>query len=155
VVTGFNIADGGDDYIAGQTVPFSTHPPGSTDATATVDVVRGELFSINVDEGGQGYVAAPAVQIIGDGTGAAAHCTMSNGTIQTVVIDAAGTNYTYAYIKFIVAPINENTVASGATAGLSSVTFSAGVVPRPGTLVTFLGSPRILVTSIFPLPLVI
>ena len=63
-------------------------------ATATVSPL-GVVESISVTNPGQGYVARPKVQILGDGAGAEAVCTSvgGDGTIGAIVVTAGGSGY--------------------------------------------------------------
>jgi hypothetical protein len=56
----------------------------------------GGVESISVINPGFNYQYAPTITIQGDGTGAAAHAVIVNGTISNIVIDNAGTDYTSA-----------------------------------------------------------
>lgn len=65
-------------------------------AMATINVTPlGEVESINVTNPGQGYVAIPKVQILGDGAGAQAECisVSPDGTIGPIVVTAPGAGY--------------------------------------------------------------
>ena len=56
-----------------------------------------ESFSI-INPGTQ-YTAVPTVTIVGDGTGAKAHAVVVNGSIQSIIVDAAGVGYTQAVVN--------------------------------------------------------
>lgn len=62
--------------------------------------VPGQISSIRILSGGTGYVSAPTVSIIGDGTGAAATAIVSGGAVVRVQMNndssAMGSGYTYA-----------------------------------------------------------
>jgi hypothetical protein len=60
--------------------------------------------SISVLNPGFGYQSAPTVTILGDGQGATAHAEIAGGTIQNIVIDFAGNNYTTAIASITAAP---------------------------------------------------
>jgi len=63
-------------------------------ATATV-TDQGVLQSIVVTNPGQGYIAAPKIQILGSGAGATAECyTVGNGQIGPIVVTSGGSGYT-------------------------------------------------------------
>lgn len=65
--------------------------------TATGDAVRTVSFitSVNITDGGAGYVSAPAVTISGGGgSGATATATVSGGAVVSITINNAGTGYT-------------------------------------------------------------
>lgn len=65
-------------------------------AMATVNVTPlGVVESIEVTNPGQGYIAIPKVQILGNGAGAEAECisVSGNGTIGPIIVTAGGTGY--------------------------------------------------------------
>ena len=77
----------------------------------------GNLDVINVVDSGSGYDPSNAVvyvTITGDGTGAAATASVSNGEIQDIVVTNSGSNYTYAN-AVITSAIGGNSVLSVAT----------------------------------------
>ena len=52
------------------------------------------VTGIAVTNGGQGYIAPPKVQILGDGSGATAECTsVGNGEIGPIVVTDGGSGY--------------------------------------------------------------
>jgi hypothetical protein len=64
----------------------------------------GDIESINVINGGSGFDPANSIiniAISGDGIGATATATSSNGTITSIVIANQGTNYSYANVSVI------------------------------------------------------
>jgi hypothetical protein len=64
--------------------------PQSTFGVDTIDVLNP----------GFGYTAQPIVTILGDGTGATAHAVLtSSGTINNIVVDTSGNNYTSAIVS--------------------------------------------------------
>ena len=63
-------------------------------AQATAVVVDGVITAINVTNSGQGYVAPPKVQILGDGSGAEAIVTsVGNGQIGAIEVTNGGSGY--------------------------------------------------------------
>jgi hypothetical protein len=63
-------------------------------AQATAVVTNGVVTAINVTNGGQGYVAPPKVQILGDGSGAEAIVTsVGNGQIGAIEVTNGGSGY--------------------------------------------------------------
>ena len=63
-------------------------------AQATAVVTNGVVTAINVTNGGQGYVAPPKVQILGDGAGAEAIVTsVGNGQIGAIEVTNGGSGY--------------------------------------------------------------
>lgn len=65
--------------------------------------------SISVLNPGFGYQSVPTVTILGDGVGATAHAVIAGGSIQSIVVDNAGSGYTSAIATI--------TSASGDTTG--------------------------------------
>jgi autotransporter-associated beta strand protein len=57
------------------------------------DGIKGD---ITVDNGGSGYIGAPAVTFTGDGIGAAGYAVMSGGSVASIVMTSPGYGYTYA-----------------------------------------------------------
>jgi hypothetical protein len=64
-------------------------------ATATATVTpEGVIQSIQVNNAGEGYVAPPKIQILGDGAGATAECyVIGNGQIGPIVVTNGGSGY--------------------------------------------------------------
>ena len=63
--------------------------------------IAGAITSIELDSGGAGYVNAPAITVVGNGSGATAHAYVSGGVIKKIAFDSAsffGSGYTYASI---------------------------------------------------------
>jgi hypothetical protein len=57
-------------------------------------VTNGVVTAITVNNGGQGYVAPPKVQILGDGAGAEAIVTsVGNGQIGAITVTNGGSGY--------------------------------------------------------------
>lgn len=82
------------------------------------------LEDVAISTSGGGYVTAPTLTIVGDGVGANAYAIIVNGKVASVVIDAAGNEYTTATIT-----------ASGG--GGSGATFVASLQGKTGTLRTY------------------
>jgi hypothetical protein len=68
--------------------------------------------TISIVNPGFNYQSTPTINIIGDGTGAAAHAVIVNGSIQSIVIDSSGNNYTQAFAT--VTPQAGDTTGTGA-----------------------------------------
>lgn len=66
------------------------------------NAVPGQVSGVTITSGGSGYVTAPTVTIVGDGTGAQAVATISSGVVTRILMandsDALGSGYTYANI---------------------------------------------------------
>jgi hypothetical protein len=89
----------------------------------------GGVESISVLNPGFGYQYAPTVTILGDGTGATAIATINgNGTIRSITVTNAGTNYTSAIVK--ITPYPGDTTGQ---LGAATVTLTG----RYGTLRTY------------------
>ena len=63
--------------------------------------------TISVLNPGYGYQSAPIITILGDGQGATAHAEIAGGTIQKIVVDTSGNNYTTAIAT--ITPVNGDT----------------------------------------------
>jgi len=61
-------------------------------ASATVSAA-GVVESIQVTNPGAGFVAAPKIQIFGDGAGATAEATISNGQVSSIIVTSGGSGY--------------------------------------------------------------
>lgn len=89
----------------------------------------GGVESISVLNPGYGYQYAPTVTILGDGTGATATATINgNGTLKSINVTNAGTNYTSAIVK--ITPYPGDTTGQ---LGAATVTLTG----RYGTLRTY------------------
>ena len=65
-----------------------------------VPTMTNGVDSITIVNPGTQYTAAPIITILGDGAGATAHSILNtNGSIQSIVIDNAGTGYTSAIVN--------------------------------------------------------
>lgn len=63
-------------------------------AQASVNVVDGVVTSISITNPGMYYVAPPLIQILGDGAGATATCTVNeNGGVSSVTVTNGGSGY--------------------------------------------------------------
>lgn len=68
--------------------------------------VGGEILSIEIDSGGTGYVFAPRIDIVGNGTGGSFTATVDDGRIVDVKVDSAagvilhGSGYDYVELEF-------------------------------------------------------
>jgi hypothetical protein len=73
---------------------FATpNPPGSP-AVAYAFVNEGELTSIQIQNGGSGYLAPPRVDIIGDGSGATAEAIINDtGVVTDIIVTNPGSGY--------------------------------------------------------------
>ena len=65
--------------------------------------VNGRIDTITLTNGGSGYIVAPGVSILGDGTGASATCTINgSGQVDSISIASAGSGYSFAIAQFLV-----------------------------------------------------
>jgi len=62
-------------------------------ATAVAACVNGEIQSITILNGGQGYLAPPNIQILGNGSGATAEAEIENGVVTAINITNPGSGY--------------------------------------------------------------
>jgi len=65
-----------------------------TPATAVPVIVGGEITSYTVTAGGSGFVAPPAVNIIGNGSGAVGTAVIEGGVVVSITPTAVGSGYT-------------------------------------------------------------
>ena len=72
---------------------FATPNPPGVPATAYAVCNNGVVTSIQVVNGGSGYLAPPKINIIGDGAGAVAEAVMSGGTVQSINVINGGSGY--------------------------------------------------------------
>lgn len=99
---------GGDGYIwkylytidASSVTKYLTtnYMPVLRNASVAAAAVQGAIHNIVIDTAGVGYGSAPTITIDGDGSSAAATCTVSGGAIDSVTITNVGSGYTYAKI---------------------------------------------------------
>lgn len=64
-----------------------------TGATANATVINGVVTTINVTNGGNGYIAPPHVSILGDGAGAIAEAEISGNTVSNITVINGGSGY--------------------------------------------------------------
>jgi len=78
-----------DKFLTNTFMPVQTlsSDDGSLQWDVQDNVVDGAIYRIKVTNGGSGYTSAPTVTITGDGTGAAATATVSNGEVTEILID--------------------------------------------------------------------
>lgn len=96
-ITNIRVIDSGSDYDADSPPVMSiTTNDGETGSGArgTV-VVDGSITSIDVTDGGNGYLTVPLVSIVGGGgSGASATAIISQGTVSQILVTSGGTGYT-------------------------------------------------------------
>ena len=88
---------------------FSTPDQPPRLASATPTVVDGVITGITITDSGTGYIAAPNIDIIGEGSGATAEATISNGSVATITVINGGTGYWPAPPTLTTAYISINT----------------------------------------------
>lgn len=93
VILAFNLINAGNYSVVPTLVANNVY--GGTGAGASFTLSMG-LHSINLSNGGSGYVLPPLVTITSslDGSGAAAYAEILNGTVTNVVVSSPGTGYT-------------------------------------------------------------
>lgn len=69
-----------------------------TNATATANIVAGEVASLTVVSGGAGYATAPVVTITGDGTLASFQAVITDGVITSFTQISGGSGYSFANV---------------------------------------------------------
>lgn len=62
--------------------------------------VDGAIHKIKVTSGGTGYVSAPTVTILGDGSGANATAVLSGNSVSSITMNNIGSGYTRAVVSF-------------------------------------------------------
>lgn len=72
---------------------------GSLQWSIQESAIPGTIDCIQVTESGSGYLQAPTVSIIGDGTGATATAILNGDKIERIRIDTRGEGYTYAIVN--------------------------------------------------------
>lgn len=68
------------------------------DANVAANSTLGQIWDIEIEDGGTGYDSAPTLEIEGDGTGATATATISGGVVTGITVTATGQDYTFARI---------------------------------------------------------
>ena len=74
-----------------------------SDLTYTV-ASNGKIVEYKILNGGQNYQLPPLIEITGNGTGAAAHAVIQNGSITEIVIDDFGVGYSEVFAQVTNAP---------------------------------------------------
>jgi hypothetical protein len=74
---------------------FAVPDQPGTPAIATAITEDGVVTSINVLNGGTGYLAPPKINIIGSGAGATAEATISQGVVTGITVTNGGSGYWY------------------------------------------------------------
>lgn len=77
-------------------IPGNPSIPGGGGFVGYCEIAFGQITSIPVSYGGSNYLAAPTLEIIGDGTGAAGIVQMQNGQVVDIVMSQYGSGYTVA-----------------------------------------------------------
>ncbi|MGO8700411.1 MAG: hypothetical protein ACLQVY_22200 [Limisphaerales bacterium] len=78
--------------------------PVPAQAFATAEVVNGFVVGITITSGGSGYVAPPAVTIVGSGSNAAAVAAIGGGIVTNITLTDPGIGYTAATTVEIAQP---------------------------------------------------
>ncbi len=69
-----------------------------SDLTYTVNS-NGKIVAAELLTGGSNYTLPPVVVITGDGTGAAGHAVIENGSVKEIIMDDFGAGYTYVFMR--------------------------------------------------------
>ncbi len=132
------VQDNGTNFSGTGLFEFALLTSSNANQTATAvasSPVSGFITTISVTFGGNGYVTAPAVTIFGgEGSGASATATISNGVVIAVNINPGGngSGYSNAPTVIIAAPPADNTYA---TYWSNDGTSSAGSEPSAAVIV--------------------
>ncbi len=73
-------------------------------ASGTVTVVNGFVVGVILSDAGLGYTNAPAVRIIGAGSGATAIATVANGQVAQIIVTSAGIGYATNTTQMLIDP---------------------------------------------------
>lgn len=73
----------------------------SQQSTVEISAIPGAIHTIKVDSAGFGYTTPPIVQIDGDGSGCIARAILNNGTVEKIIVDSVGSNYTRATVNLV------------------------------------------------------
>lgn len=101
---------------------WSTQPAvayGQADLIATG--AAGEIVSVNITNGGRGYITVPSVSFTGGGSGATATAVLSGGVVSAINVTAPGSGYASGTMT-IAAP------AAAVTATAGTAVLSSGVI---------------------------
>jgi hypothetical protein len=119
-------------------VPVSNTAPNPVDTTKSY----GSLDVINVTAGGSNYNSSNSpviISITGDGVGASANATISNGQVVDVVVSNSGNNYTYANVA----------ITSGQGSGATAVVYTSPIGGHGFNPISELGTRHIMLTTKF------
>lgn len=88
-------------FLTPQYIPikFAVTGDGSAQADVQDSAVEGQIVSYRIIDGGTGYASAPALTVVGDGTGATATAGVSGGEVVSIVVTGLGQDYTYAEVQ--------------------------------------------------------
>ena len=105
---------------------FAVPDQPSSPAIAVAYVTDGVVTSIEVTNGGGGYLAPPLVQIVGDGSGATAVASISGGVVTGIEVTNGGSGYWYlpntGYGSGISAPPNPANIGAAVIISTGYVT---------------------------------
>lgn len=101
--SGRNLPNGAEPHVVDSRVFFGYDyiNQDAQSADFTVTIAGGKVTGVTIPQGkgGSDYAFSPAVDIIGDGTGAKATAVLKDGVIESIAIDDGGENYTDAEIS--------------------------------------------------------
>jgi hypothetical protein len=100
VIIGVTVTYPGSGYTSPPTITI-TDPAGTPGTGGAINAVihAGQVVGATITVAGTNYSASPTVTITGDGTGAAAHCTLTAGAVTAVVMESPGLGYTWAKME--------------------------------------------------------
>ena len=87
-------------FLTPQFIPVALAVSGDGTGQSNVQdtAVAGQIVSYKIVSGGTGFVSAPALTVVGDGTGATATASVSGGTITGITVTGLGVDYNYATV---------------------------------------------------------
>jgi hypothetical protein len=132
----FTVTNRGGGYSSAPRVAISSAPPGGMTGIGSATMIEGivvctdninpnlkSVQSVEVINSGFGYTVAPKVAFFGDGTGAAATCTIGSGVVGIITITSGGSGY-------VDTPTITFTGISTVSAAATAVVSSAGTISQ-------------------------
>jgi hypothetical protein len=115
IVTSIIVTEPGSGFIITPTVTIE--PP----------LGNGTVFSTTITNPGAFYTVAPAILIAGDGVGASATTTITDGQVTNIIINQGGVNYTFATLTIAPPPAPSGAIL-GATITKSGANYNVAPV---------------------------
>jgi hypothetical protein len=87
-------------FLSSSWIPIHTlnYNDGSFQWSVQATSIPGEIFAIQVTNGGTGYSTVPIITVNGDGTGCTATAVLTGTTLTNIVVNTPGVNYTQATV---------------------------------------------------------